>query len=87
LKRLVNNVLTGRAVAKLLAGRWIRIGELAEILRLPPNVAYQQVVSFTQRNGHYTLLLKEEDKEACILIFSPEEWKNLLDYVGLLAKQ
>ena len=87
MKRLVNSVLTGHAVAKLLAGRWIRIGELAEVLRLPPNLAYQQVVSFTQRNGHYTLLVKEENKEACILIISPEEWKNLLDYVGLLSKQ
>ena len=87
MKRLVNHVLPGRAVAKLLSGRWIRIGELAEIFRVPPSAAYKQVVNFTQRNGHYTLLVKQEDKEACVLIFSSEEWKNLLNYVGLLSKQ
>ena len=86
MKKLKSRLTAGQTLVRALSQRWIPISELAEILRYPVSMAYNEICNLSKTNGNYTLMLKEDGKEPCILILPKDEWRNLLRYLALLPR-
>jgi len=85
--RVINSRLNaGATIVRALSGKWIRVGELSEILGIPPKQAYEEVCQLAKTNGDFVLLIRDGSGEPRLLVLPTKEWQNLLHYASLLPR-
>jgi len=88
MKKLKSKTSAGHTIVRALSCRWIPLSELATILGLSQEQAYEQIVSLSKQNCHYTLLVRDgEENEPRILVLPRVEWRHLLRYVAMFPRE
>ena len=87
MKKIKNRTSAGHTIVRALSCRWIPLSELASILGLTEEQAYDQILSLSKQYCHYTLLVRDGGEEPHILIIPRIEWRNLLRYVAMFPQE